>query len=155
MLVIRADRSVLARGCFGSICWLLWAAIGVAAAEVAPPPVGGPPLTLPSPPAGGGGRGRGPSVLSLAEAVRWALQYNPELTALRQQHGVAAAGVVIARTYPFNPVWEGKVRGTTGPQAAGITNPVSNEHKILLEVEIRGQGRHRRQAALAALSRPA
>ncbi len=94
-----------------------------------------------------------PQVLSIDDAVRWALQNNPELAALRQQHGIAAAGVVIARTYPFNPIWEGKVRGTTGPESAGITNRVSNEHKLLLELEVRGQGTHRRQAALAALSR--
>jgi hypothetical protein len=42
------------------------------------------------------------------------LQNNPELAALRQQHGIAAAGVVIARTYPFNPLWEGKIRPAWG-----------------------------------------
>ncbi len=33
----------------------------------------------------------------------WALQQNPLLAAVRQQHGTAAAGIVIAQTYPFNP----------------------------------------------------
>jgi cobalt-zinc-cadmium efflux system outer membrane protein len=85
--------------------------------------------------------------------VAWALQNNPELAALRQQHGVAAAAVVIARTYPFNPVWEAKIRPVSGPASAGITNRVSNEHKLLLDVEVWGQGQYRRRGALAALSR--
>jgi cobalt-zinc-cadmium efflux system outer membrane protein len=91
--------------------------------------------------------------LTLAQAIALALENNPELAALRQQHGIAAAGVVIARTYPFNPIWEGKIRAADGPVSAGITNRVSNEHKVLLDIELRGQGTHRRQAAQAALSR--
>src|SRR5262249_21682960 len=91
--------------------------------------------------------------VSRETAVRWALENNPELAAVRQQRGVAAAGVVIARTYPFNPVLESRVEAASGPASAGITNAVLNEHKILLEMELRGQGTFRRQAALAALSR--
>lgn len=94
-----------------------------------------------------------PQVLSLEAAIRWALVNNPELAAFREQHGVAAAAVIIAQTYPFNPIWEAKIRGTTGPQAAGITNPVSNEHKVLLELEIHHQGAYRRKEAHAALTR--
>jgi outer membrane protein TolC len=92
-------------------------------------------------------------VLSLPDAVVWGLQHNPELAALRAQHGIAAAGIVIANTYPFNPVWEAKVRATNGPESAGITNRVSNEHKVFVDVEIRHQGRYRRQIAQATLSR--
>src|SRR5262249_17960615 len=44
-------------------------------------------------------------------------------------------------------------RAAFGPEAAGVTNSVSNEHKFLLDVEVRGQTRYRRQAACAALSR--
>jgi outer membrane protein TolC len=94
-----------------------------------------------------------PEVLSLDAAVHWALEYDPALAALREQHGIAAAAVVIARTYPFNPLWEAKIRGVGGPESATITNRVSQEHKVLLELEVRGQGGHRRQAATAALSR--
>src|SRR5439155_9011124 len=46
---------------------------------------------------------------TLDSAVIWALQNNPELAALRQQHGIAAAGVVIARTYPYNPTLQAKI----------------------------------------------
>jgi cobalt-zinc-cadmium efflux system outer membrane protein len=93
------------------------------------------------------------TILSLDDAVAWALQNNPELAAQRQQHGIAAAAVIIARTYPFNPVWEAKIRPVSGPESAGITNRVSNEHKLLVDVEVRGQGKFRRLGALAALSR--
>src|ERR1051326_585192 len=37
--------------------------------------------------------------LSLEQAVTLALQQNPELAAIRRQHEIAAAGMVIARTY--------------------------------------------------------
>jgi cobalt-zinc-cadmium efflux system outer membrane protein len=94
-----------------------------------------------------------PQPLTLVGAVSFALQNNPELMAIRQQHGIAAAGVVIARTYPFNPILENRVQGNNGPISAGITNRVALEHILLLEVEVRGQGSLRRQQALAALSR--
>ncbi len=94
-----------------------------------------------------------PQVLSLDAAVHWALEHNPELAALRQQHGIAAAAVIIAQTYPFNPFWEGKIRGDNGPESAGITNRVAQEHKLLLEVEVKHQRRYREQEAAAALSR--
>jgi cobalt-zinc-cadmium efflux system outer membrane protein len=92
-------------------------------------------------------------VLTIDAAVRWALENNPELAAIRQQRGVAAAGIVIAQTYPHNPIWEGKIRAAVGPESAGITNAVSNEHKFLMDVEVRGQRRIRQEAAGAALSR--
>src|SRR5262249_51239100 len=77
----------------------------------------------------------------------------PELAAIRGQHGIASAGLVIADTYPFNPVWEGKVRDAEGPISAGITNRVSNENKVLIDGEGMGQRRERREGASAALSR--
>ena len=94
-----------------------------------------------------------PPVLRREDAVWWALQYNPELAALRQQHGIAAAAVIIAETYPFNPVWEARVQGNSGPASAGITNQVSQEHRVALELEVRGQGQYRRQSAYAGLAR--
>jgi outer membrane protein TolC len=92
-------------------------------------------------------------VLSADDTVRWALERNPELATLRRQHGIAAAAVVIARTYPFNPIVQDFVLGTNGPLLAGVTNHVFNEHTMRLDLELRGQGRHRRAMAEAALSR--
>jgi cobalt-zinc-cadmium efflux system outer membrane protein len=122
----------------GCVCALVWVL------AIAKPLLADPPFALPD---------QVPHPLTLGEAIASALRNNPELAALRQQHGIATAGVVIARTYPFNPVWEGKIRAADGPASAGITNRVSNEHKLLLEVEVRGQGNYRRQVAQAALSR--
>jgi cobalt-zinc-cadmium efflux system outer membrane protein len=94
-----------------------------------------------------------PSILSLEEALRWALQYHPDLAVVRQQHGIAAAAVVIARTYPFNPVWTNKLFAVNGPVSSGITNRLAMEQRISLDLEIHGQGKFRRQAACAALTR--
>jgi outer membrane protein TolC len=94
-----------------------------------------------------------PNPLTLPAAVSWALVNHPELSTVRQQHHIAAADVVIARTYPFNPVSENRFQNNNGPESAGITNRVNLEHLLLWEVEVRGQGGYRRQAAAAALSR--
>jgi cobalt-zinc-cadmium efflux system outer membrane protein len=96
---------------------------------------------------------RAETPLSLPDAIRFALQNNPELATLRQQHGIASAAVVIARTYPFNPTAQSLVMGAGGPESAGITNRVFNEHLVRLDIECRGQGKHRAAAAQAALSR--
>ncbi len=94
-----------------------------------------------------------PRVLDLDAAVSWALRFNPDLAVQRQQHGIAAAKVLIANAYPFNPVMENRIQGATGPASAGITNSVPLEHLILWEMEVRGQGKLRRQSAAAGLSR--
>jgi cobalt-zinc-cadmium efflux system outer membrane protein len=94
-----------------------------------------------------------PQTLTEEAAIIWALENNPELAAFRTQRGIAAAAVVIAETYPFNPLWEGRVRGDGGPASAGITNRVPTEHSLLTELEVRGQGTYRRGAANAALTR--
>ncbi len=93
-----------------------------------------------------------PPPLALDAAIRLALQQNPEIAALRQQHGVAAAGVVVARAYPFNPVFESRVRSAF-PASAGVTNNTPFETTMLLELELRGQGKYRKTAAGAALTR--
>jgi cobalt-zinc-cadmium efflux system outer membrane protein len=85
--------------------------------------------------------------------VAWAVQNHPELAAVRQQHGIAAAAVVIARTYPFNPVWTNKLFGVNGPVSSGITNRVAMEQRVELELELCHQRQHRRDAACAALTR--
>ena len=91
--------------------------------------------------------------LSLQEAVAFALENNPELAMLRKQRGIAEAGVVIARTYPFNPTWQSRIMGVNGPASAGVTNHVFVEQTIQIDIELRGQGKIRREAACAALSR--
>jgi outer membrane protein TolC len=94
-----------------------------------------------------------PQIVNLDAAVSWALRYNPELAVQRQQRGIAAAKVLIANTYPFNPILENRIQGAAGPVSAGITNSVPLEHLILWEMEVRGQGKLRRQGAAAGLSR--
>jgi outer membrane protein, heavy metal efflux system len=94
-----------------------------------------------------------PEIFTRATAIAWALQNNPELAAFRQQHGIAAAAVIVAKTYPFNPLWTSKLFATNGREGAGITNRVAMEQRISIDLEVRGQGRYRRQAACAALSR--
>jgi outer membrane protein TolC len=92
-------------------------------------------------------------MLRLQPAIQYALENNPSLAAQRQQHGIAAAKVVIADTYPFNPVLENRIQGASGPPGAGVTNNVPIEHVLLWEFEVRHQRRYRRQGAAAALSR--
>jgi outer membrane protein TolC len=94
-----------------------------------------------------------PETLTEEAAIIWALENNPELAAFRSQRGISAAAIIIAETYPFNPIWEGKVRGDGGPADAGITNRVPTEHGLLFEVELHGQKTYRREGALAGLNR--
>jgi outer membrane protein TolC len=94
-----------------------------------------------------------PQILTLEAAVHYALENNPTLAYQRQQHHIAAAHVVIADTYPFNPVLENRIQGASGPASAGITNNLPLEHVLLWEVELQHQGRYRRDQACAALSR--
>jgi cobalt-zinc-cadmium efflux system outer membrane protein len=72
---------------------------------------------------------------------------------IRQQQGYAKSAVMIAHTYPFNPIFTGYVAGNSGPASAGITNQVFLEDYLSLELELRHQGRHRRNAACATASR--
>jgi outer membrane protein TolC len=94
-----------------------------------------------------------PPVLTRDVAVHWALLHNPELLAIRQQHGIAAAGVVIAKTFPYNPLLESRVQNASGPHEAGITNRTPIEQLLFFTLELWGQGRIRPQVARAALSR--
>jgi cobalt-zinc-cadmium efflux system outer membrane protein len=94
-----------------------------------------------------------PDEMSIDEAMAWALQNNPELAALRQQYGIAAAEVVIARTYPHNPTLDVQVLSAHGPTPADVTNSVPYQFLLLFPVEIRKQGQFRRDAANAGLSR--
>jgi outer membrane protein TolC len=94
-----------------------------------------------------------PLVLSGGGAVRWALEHSPELATWRAQRGIAQANVVISRQYPFNPIAQHFVMYGNGPDDAGVTNHVFNEHTLRLDLEVRHQGTFRRAAARAALTR--
>src|SRR5262249_49016061 len=91
--------------------------------------------------------------LTREDAVRQVLQDNPLLRTVRQQRGLAGAAVVMARTYPFNPIFTSIVSHNSGPESAGITNRVFTEDYVVLELELCGQGRYRRAAASAAATR--
>ncbi len=91
--------------------------------------------------------------LTIERAVALALERNPDLAVVRTQRGVASASVVIARTYPFNPVWQSYYFGTGGPTSAGITSRFAFQENFRLDLELRGQGKIRREAAQATLSR--
>jgi cobalt-zinc-cadmium efflux system outer membrane protein len=92
-------------------------------------------------------------VLPADAAVRFALEHNLSLAVARQQRGLAAAGVVLARTYPYNPIASASVRGANGPAEAGVTNHVPTQATVQLDIEVRGQWRERRAAAEAGVTR--
>lgn len=131
-------RGLLSRRYLACLCGLV--ALGAAAGAE------------PAGPDAAGSKAR-PPVLTLAAAVQYALENNPALAAQRQARGIAAARVVIADTYPYNPLLENRIQGAEGPTSSGITNRLPLEHLIVWPVELRHQGRYRRQVAAAALSR--
>jgi cobalt-zinc-cadmium efflux system outer membrane protein len=137
----------------GCLCLLLGAGPQRAGAD---PPPAGPAILLEREARDGSPVCAGesvPEVFTRATAIAWALRNNPDLAALRQQHGIAAASVIIAKAYPFNPVWTNKLFAVNGPESAGITNRLAMEQRISIDLEIRRQGRYRRQAACAGLTR--
>jgi cobalt-zinc-cadmium efflux system outer membrane protein len=86
-------------------------------------------------------------------AIHYALQNNPALMTTRQQYGYAQAAIVLAKTYPFNPIYTGYVAGMSGAAESDFRNRVFTEDYVTLELELRGQGGHRRAAASAGASR--
>lgn len=61
--------------------------------------------------------------------------------------------MVIAKTYPFNPIYQGTLLHAQGPDRAVIENPFFNGHQVTLEVQLFHQQRFRQQQAFAALTR--
>lgn len=116
------------------------------------PPAGGEEIPPPTPLNAATEPTPGPAGLSLADALRWTIEHNPQLALVRKQRGIARAGIVIANTYPFNPIIQWFSWGAMGP-APTVTNHAFNELTTRIDVELRGQGRHRRAMAQAALSR--
>src|SRR5438309_1727579 len=89
--------------------------------------------------------------LTLDASIRFALANNPQLAALRQQHGIAAGAVVIAQTYPFNPIYQGTIKYAQGPDSSVVENHLSSSHQVTLEVQLFNQQRYRQQGAFASL----
>ncbi len=118
-----------------------WALAFLIASSMAGSALGQPP----APPAFAG-------LLTREEAVHQALVQNPQLATIRKQVGYSETAIIVARTYPYNPVYTGYVTSATGPTEAGITNRVYQEHYISMEIELRGQTKIRRVAA-ATVSR--
>jgi outer membrane protein, heavy metal efflux system len=121
-----------------ALCWPLFAGVVAVASATAAPPVSQP-NALP--------------VLTREAAVAYALEHNPQLAVVREQRGLAAAGVVLARVYPYNPILNSVVLGVNGPAESDVTNHVFNEHVVTLQLELFGQGKQRRAAAEAAVTR--
>jgi outer membrane protein TolC len=132
MTLIEAPRRALRCGSFACLCAMLMLPTAARAQRLADP---------------------APQVLTMDEAVRYALENNPALAAQREQHGIAAAHVVIADTYPYNPTLENRIQAAEGPKSSGITNRTPLEHILVWPIELFHQGRYRREGAAAALSR--
>ena len=90
--------------------------------------------------------------LTLDASIRFTLENNPQLAALRQQHGVATSGVVIAKTYPFNPIYQGTYLSAKN-SASPVANSFFQGHQLTLEVQLFHQQQYRQQQAFAALTR--
>jgi outer membrane protein TolC len=93
-----------------------------------------------------------PAILSLDAAVVWGLQHNPDLAVLRQQHGIAAAAVVIADTFPYNPTYYNRQLYAHG-SVGDVTQQAPTQMGIFFQLELCGQGKYRSEAAAIALSR--
>jgi outer membrane protein TolC len=88
--------------------------------------------------------------LTREAAVHQALAQNPSLATVRKQCGYAETALIIAKTYPFNPVYTGYAAYNSGQD---VTNRVYLEHYVSLELELRGQKRIRKAVAAATVSR--
>lgn len=147
----------------------LYAPAPVQAGRPKPPP-NGPGVvqawgtTAPSPPSSPSGKGApgaapdsatpptagGPRTFTPVDAVRFALENNPALHAIREQRGFAQGAVVMARTYQYNPISQLSFLGATGP---GIENSLTQAHKVTLDIELFGQRSYRERAASALVTR--
>jgi len=89
--------------------------------------------------------------LTLEAAIETALQQNPDLVAQREAEQVSLAAYDVARTYPYNPQYQGQIIPT--PRARnGDKGSTDNQHVIVQTFELAGQQRHRTEAGAAALN---
>ncbi|HLW67780.1 MAG TPA: TolC family protein [Gemmataceae bacterium] len=92
--------------------------------------------------------------LTVGNVIAYALQNNPGLAVKRHERGIASARVVIANTYPFNPVSENRIQAAFTPNdPASTTFNAPVENLITWEVEVRQQRRIRKEMAAASLTR--
>jgi len=89
--------------------------------------------------------------LTLAAAIRTALERNPNLVTQREAESVSLAAYDVARTYLFNPQYQGQIIPT--PRARnGETGSTDNQHVIVQTFELAGQQRHRTAGGVASLN---
>lgn len=88
--------------------------------------------------------------LTLDQAIRTALERNPALAVERRSEDVGQASFDAARAYPYNPELEVEVR-PLARTVDGESEDVLVATHLVEEIEIAGQGRHRRRAAGAEL----
>ena len=91
--------------------------------------------------------------LNLDAAVRYALVNNPALAAFRLNRGIAEGAVVVSKTYPFNPLYQGTLLRASGGDPGSVTNSYVRIHLVGIDVQIMHQQRYRQQAAYALLKR--
>lgn len=94
-----------------------------------------------------------PQVVDVRRAYQYALANNPELAVARQQRGIASAGLVQARTYPFNPYLTLGPRGVVGGFDEGVLRHFTIAGSVTLELEVFHQRAKRIEAARANLSK--
>ena len=89
--------------------------------------------------------------LTLQAAIQTALERNPDLVTAREAESVSLAAYDVARTYPYNPQYQGQIIPT--PRAKnGDAGSTDNQHVIVQTFELAGQQRHRTAAGEAALN---
>jgi cobalt-zinc-cadmium efflux system outer membrane protein len=108
------------------------------------PPAPGSPVSEPAAP-GGGTR-----ELSLVAAIETGLERNPDLVALRETEGVGRALLGVARTYPFNPIFQTRLL-PWGRNEDGTTTKFFNYFLLWQTFELANQWQFRKEFAAAGL----
>jgi outer membrane protein TolC len=112
-------------------------------------------LPAPSPGDGPSSRRRGPTVLSLRDALAIGLSENPDLVTIRGTANVGAAAVDTAGVYPWNPFVQGQYLPNGRPFTPGTPGNASGQSNYYILVmerfELAHQRQHREDSAIAAL----
>lgn len=89
--------------------------------------------------------------LTLATAIETGLTQNPDLAALRENEGIGAAILGVARTYPFNPIVQTRIL-PIGRNADGTSISTYNYVFVWQTFELAQQWRYRKEFAAAGLN---